>query len=110
MVDIFRQPILVPRLPWRSIALAIVLLLLLLAAAAVYIGGQQRIPAPFGPARNGLAAYAADGDIYTVDPGTGAATAIVAGPAAAQAPPSSPAGRHLAFEPPAGGRRRPISL
>ncbi|TMF33594.1 MAG: hypothetical protein E6I26_13925 [Chloroflexi bacterium] len=108
MVDIVRQPILVPRLPWRSIALAIVVLLLLLAAAAVYIGGQQRIPAPFGPARNGLVAYAADGDIYTVDPGTGAATAIVAGPAADQAPRFSLDGSHLAFEREAGGGRSQI--
>ena len=80
MVDIVRQAVGVPRLPWRSIALAVVLLGLLLAAAAVYVGSQQRIPAPFGLARNGLVAYDAGGDIYTVDPVTGAATKIVPGP------------------------------
>src|SRR6476661_10341947 len=81
MVDLVRQPVLVPRLPWRSIALAVVVLLALLAAAAVYIGSQQRVPPPFGPARNGLVAYDAGGDIYTADPVTGVATAIVSGPA-----------------------------
>ena len=97
MVDLVRQPVLVPRVPWRSIALAIVVLLALLAAAIVYVGSQQRVPAPFGPARNGLIAYAADGDIYTADPASGAATAIVTGPGTDAGPQFSLDGTHLAF-------------
>jgi hypothetical protein len=98
MVDLVRQPVLVPRLPWRSIALAIVVLLALLATAVVYMGSQQRVPAPFGPARNGLIAYDSGGDIYTADPVTGTATAIVAGPTTDLGPRFSLDGTHIAFE------------
>ena len=46
----------------------------------MYVGSQpQRLPPPFGAAANGLVAYSKDGDIYTVDPVTGARRAIVTG-------------------------------
>jgi dipeptidyl aminopeptidase/acylaminoacyl peptidase len=98
MVDTVRQPAFVPRLPWRSIAMAAVLLALLLAAAAIYIGSRQRVPAPFGPARNGLIAYEAGGDIFTGDPANGAGTAIVSGPEQDVGPRFSLDGRLVAFE------------
>jgi Tol biopolymer transport system component len=97
MVDLVRQPVLAPRLPWRSIALAVVVLLALLAAAAVYVGSQQHVPPPFGPARNGLIAYDAGGDIYTADPVSGAATAVITGPDRDFGPRFSLDGAHLAF-------------
>jgi hypothetical protein len=81
MLDIARQPVAAPPVPWRSIGLAFALMALLIAmVAALVVGGRSNPPAPFGPARNGLVAYASEGDIFTVDPVTGAATAIVAGP------------------------------
>ena len=49
-------------------------------AAAIYVGGQPRLPAPFGQAANGLLAYEQAGDIHTVDPKTGARRPIVTGP------------------------------
>jgi len=98
MVDLVRQPVLVPRLPWRSIALAVIILVALLAAAAVYVGSQARVPPPFGPARNGLVAYDAGGDIYTVDPVTGSAIAIVSGPALDIRPRFSLDGTRIVFE------------
>ena len=98
MVDIARQPVLAPRIPWRSISVAFVIIALLLAAVAVFIGSQPRLPAPFGLARNGLIAYDAGGDIYTADPMTGAATAIVSGPETDVAPRYSPDGTHIVFE------------
>ena len=50
------------------------------AAAAIYVGSHQTVlPQPFGPARNGLVAYAKAGDIYTVDPKTDVSKAIVTG-------------------------------
>jgi dipeptidyl aminopeptidase/acylaminoacyl peptidase len=97
MVDLVRQPVLVPRLPWRSIALAVVVLVALLAAAAVYIGGQQRLPAPFGPARNGVIAYDAGGDIYTADPVSGTTSALVTDPGRDVGPRYSLDGTHMAF-------------
>ena len=97
MVDLVRQPVFVPRLPLRSIALAIVVLLALLAAAILYVGSQQRVPAPFGLARNGLIAYSAGGDIYTADPVTGTATPIITGPETDRGPRFSLDGTHIAF-------------
>ena len=66
-------------LPWRAIGLLAVLALLI-AAAVAFVGSQQRLPAPFGLAANGLVAYSKGGDIYTVDPVSGARQQIVAGP------------------------------
>jgi Tol biopolymer transport system component len=99
MVDIARQPLLAPGLPWRSISLALLLIAALLAAAAaLFIGAQQRLPAPYGPARNGLVAYESAGNIYTADPITGVATAILPGPETDVAPRFSLDGTHVVFE------------
>lgn len=99
MVEIARQPVLAPRLPWRAIGFTLVLLALLVAlVAALVVGGHQDLPKPFGPARNGLVAYASGGDIYTVDPASGRSTAIVKGPQIALDPIWSRDGTHLAFE------------
>jgi Tol biopolymer transport system component len=102
MVELARQPAFVPRLPWRSISVALVLLALLLAAAALLVGTQRRVPEPFGLARNGLVAYEAGGDIYTADPVTGVATAIVSGPDKDSDPRFSLDGTRLVFERQAG--------
>ena len=98
MVDVARQPVLSPRLPWRAISLALVMIALLVAAVAVYIGSQTRLPAPFGTAGAGLVAYEANGDIYTVDPINGVATAIVSGPETDLGPRFSRDGTHIVFE------------
>ena len=67
MVDIARQPVLASRLPWRGIGLVLVLLALIaVLVAALAVGGPRKLPLAFGPARNGLVAYASGGDIYTV--------------------------------------------
>lgn len=70
-----------PRVPWR-LAGALALLLLALVLGTVMLAGSRprSLPAPFGPAANGLVAYSDDGDIYTVDPMTGDARVVVSGP------------------------------
>lgn len=83
-------------LPWRTIALLAVLGLLLAAAVALS-AGRPRVPAPFGPAENGLVVYAEDGDISTVDPVTGERRAIITGPATDLAPRWSRDGTRVAF-------------
>lgn len=98
VVDFARQPVLAPRLPWRSMSLALLVVALMLAAAAALIGNEPRLPPPFGLARNGLVSYAAGGDIYTADPLTGIATAIVSGPETDLGPRYSRDGTHLVFE------------
>jgi Tol biopolymer transport system component len=86
-------------LPWRMIAIAAALLILATAALA-YVGSQpSRLPAPFGPARNGAIVFAnAEGDIVSVDPATGEATTIVAGSETDSDPWFSNDGTKFAFD------------
>lgn len=84
-------------LPWRTLGLLAVLALLIVAAISFYVGSQPRLPPPFGLAANGLVAYASGGDIYTVDPITGAREAIVRGPDRDREPRWSLDGTRVAF-------------
>jgi Tol biopolymer transport system component len=88
----------VPRTPLRAVAIVALLLVALAAGAALIIGTQRQVPPPFGRAATGLVAYAAEGDIYTVDPATGVSTAIITGPETDGDPRWSRDGTHLAFE------------
>ena len=77
----------------------LVLIALLLAAViALSLGTRTRLPAPYGLARNGLVAYDADGDIFTSDPVSGVATAIVTGKGLDLGPRFSLDGTHVVFE------------
>jgi hypothetical protein len=82
--------------PWRTVAV-FVILGLLLATVAVIVGSQQRLPAPFGVAANGLVAYAKDGHIFTVDPATGSRRSISSAVAVDERPLWSLDGTRLAF-------------
>lgn len=98
MADIASTRTIAPRLPWRSIGVALVIVALLAAAAFAFVGSRQtKLPPAFGVARNGLIAYAADGDIYTADPATGLANRIVSGPQVDRGPVFSRDGTHVAF-------------
>lgn len=83
-------------IPWRTVGLLAVLALLI-AAAAFYVGSQPRLPPTSGLAANGLVAYASAGDIYTVDPLTGAPEALVSGPDIDREPRWSLDGTRVAF-------------
>ncbi len=83
-------------LPWRTIGL-LAALAMLLAALATYVGSQRPLPAPFGPAGNGLVAYSNDGDIFTIDPVTGVRRAIVTNPFTDHDPRWSLDGTRVAF-------------
>jgi Tol biopolymer transport system component len=99
MVDIARQPVLAPRMPWRSIGLAFVLLALLIATlTAIAVGTRPNPPAPFGPARTGLVAYSDGGDIFTVDAANGTVRTIVSGPETDVNPQWSLDGTRLVFQ------------
>jgi Tol biopolymer transport system component len=88
-----------PRFPWRQIVV-VALLILALAVGAILIAGSRPtpLPAPFGPAANGLIAYSTAGDIYTVDPVTGETRAIVTGSDADSDPVWSRDGTRIVFK------------
>jgi Tol biopolymer transport system component len=89
------------RLPLPNAArYAAVLVVIVLMAALVFAiaGSPRRVPAPFGPAANGVVVYkTASGDIATVDPATGLTTTIVAGPEPDLSPTFSRDGTRIAF-------------
>ncbi len=99
MADITTRTLPVVRLPLRQVAVVALLVALLAATLAVYVGSQRRVPAPFGPARNGVIPYISNGDIYAGDPVTGNTRLLVTSPrgAGASSPGFSPNGARLAF-------------
>jgi len=68
----------VPRIAWL---LVILTLTIAIGLAVLAVGSRPRLPAPFGPARNGQLVTSADGDIYSLDPATGARTPLISDPA-----------------------------
>jgi hypothetical protein len=71
----------VTRMPWRQLGVLVLIAFLVAAILAVYIGSaQQRLPAPFGPAANGVIALGRQGDLFIVDPRSGRETLILGGP------------------------------
>jgi hypothetical protein len=78
-IAITRVP--VTRLPWRQLGVVALIALLLATAVALYVGSQTpRLPAPFGPAANGVVALGRQGDLYVVDTRTTAERLVVGGP------------------------------
>ena len=98
MADIASRPAYVARMPWRAIGVALVIIALLVGAAAVYVGSQRRPPPPFGPARNGLVAYAQGGSVYTIDPATSTVMTVATGDGVAVDPYFSQDGTKVLFE------------
>jgi hypothetical protein len=88
---------------FRLVSIAMLTLALALGLTAVVAVGASELlktteaPPPFGPAKNGLVAYAQDGDIHTVDPVTGERRAIVTGPEVDEEPRWSLDGTRLLF-------------
>ncbi|MBA2719946.1 MAG: hypothetical protein H0U52_12010 [Chloroflexi bacterium] len=67
-----------PRVPWRLLVVA-ALAIALLAAGMLIAGAQRKVPAPFGPARNGALLFG-DGDIYIRDALHGTSRLLLGGP------------------------------
>lgn len=64
-------------LPSGARLVAVAALLLLIAAIAIFaVGSQQRLPPPFGIARNGIAITSQDGELFRVDPVTAESTPL----------------------------------
>jgi Tol biopolymer transport system component len=93
--------------PRGAIVLATLGILAALAAGAIAVGssGEPKAPPPFGPAANGLIAFADGGDIHVVEPDGSGRRALTSGPELDDAPTWSRDGRRLAYlsEPAEGG-------
>jgi Tol biopolymer transport system component len=78
-------------------ALLTVALLGALLVAALVVGSRPRLPAPVGPARSGLVAYEADGDIYVVQPDGSGRTKLIGGEGTQFGASWSPDGTRIAY-------------
>jgi Tol biopolymer transport system component len=80
------------------LVLVAALVIALLGVLVFAIGSrQQRLPAPFGPARNGIFVTSRSGDLYTVDPSTSLSTPLVLGDGFDISPIFSRDGTRIAF-------------
>lgn len=84
----------VPRVAWLLVILG---LIVAIGAAALLIGTRQRLPEPFGPARNGAIVTSHDGDLYMVDGATHAERLLVGGKTVDFGPTFSRDGTKLMF-------------
>ena len=92
------QAVRMSRARWGVVGLVVIIALALSVSAAVYMGSRQRVlPAPFGPAANGLIVYSKDGDVVTHDATSGVERTIVGGPDEDTGPTFSRDGSKLAF-------------
>jgi Tol biopolymer transport system component len=97
-MDIAVQPLTSRRFPWRPLLVLALVALVIAAALVAYVGSQQRLPPPFGLARNGLIVFSTvDRDISAVDPATGEIRPLITGPTEDIAPWFAPDGRHFMF-------------
>ena len=100
------------QVPLRLIGLVALVVLALVVGTTLFVASQRRLPAPFGPAANGLIVYAAPtdpswmdtrdyqrpiGDILTANPVTGASSTLVGGPTVDGYPVVSLDGTRVAF-------------
>ena len=86
--------------PLRTFAIAILLLLLVVALAiGAFIASRpsRPLPAPFGPAANGVIPFVSNGGIYVGDPVTGTSRLLVGGPDNKAVPRFSPDGTQVAY-------------
>ena len=64
----------------RLVLVGLIILALVIAAIVAVGSREQRLPPPFGLARNGIVITAIGGQLYTVDQHTGATTALAPKP------------------------------
>jgi hypothetical protein len=80
-MDIATSRVPTTRLPWRQFGILALIAILVAMLLAAYVGTRKpKVPAPFGPAANGLVAATRGGDLFAVDPKTGQDTLVLGGP------------------------------
>jgi hypothetical protein len=99
-VNVTTQRVFSAPIRWRQIAVVLLIAVLVVALVAFGVGRQQPrrpLPAPYGPAGNGLIVYADKGDLYLGDPVSGTARPVVTGPEADHDPRFSKTGDRFVF-------------
>jgi dipeptidyl aminopeptidase/acylaminoacyl peptidase len=87
-----------PPIRWRVVGMVALLILALAVSLALVAGSRPRVPAPFGPAGNGVVAFEKGGNIFTADAATGVVTTVVANAYKNVRPVFSGDGTHIVFE------------
>ena len=82
----------------RLLLVGLVILALALAAVVAVGTHPRRVPAPFGPADNGVLVYAADGDVIAYDPVSSTSTVLIRGVDEDGNPIVSPDGTRILFD------------
>jgi Tol biopolymer transport system component len=97
-VDLTARPLLLRTIPWRPVLIVVIVAVAIVAGVVAIAGSRPALPAPFGPAGNGLFIYrTADGAIVTLDPVTRAQATVAPASAGLGDPIPSRDGRRIAF-------------
>lgn len=83
--------------PARAFAVVVLALLLGALIIAVVIGSRRPLPAPFGPAGNGVLAFASEGQIYVTRSPRDQPSVLIDGPESDNIPIFSPRGDRVSF-------------
>jgi Tol biopolymer transport system component len=94
---VMAPPGFVRRVPVRTLMIVALLAILAAAALVLYVGSRNRVPLPFGPARNGLLVYSDNGDLYARDVLTGDPRLFIGGVGDQSSPAYSPDGQYISF-------------
>ncbi len=97
-VEITARPLSMRSFSWRPLVVLALVAALIVAGLAVYVGSRNRVPAPFGPAGNGLLMYrGTDDSIVSLDPNNGAQATVLPASDAIRDPALSRDGRRVAL-------------
>ncbi len=98
-MDVVARPTVLRAPALRPLLILLLIGLLIAGGVLLYAGSQRtRVPAPFGPARNGVVVVAtAEGDIAAVDPLTSSTSTLIGGPANDVGPWFARDGQHFMF-------------
>ena len=95
-VEITARPLSMRSFPWRPLLVLALVAGLIVAGVLAYVGSQNRVPPPFGVARNGVLMYrGSDGAIVSFDPTSGSQATVIPASDAPREPILSRDGRRV---------------